>query len=422
MPFKLWLVPFFLLIFLEIPTSLFAQINNSTLTVFIDCRGHGCDDDFVRSEISYVNFVRDQSVAEVQLLVTLQRTGGGGFQFTLDYIGLGEFEGKDNTILFISPKSDTDELMRNRLVKYVKLGLINYLSEKDIITDLEVNFIGTQKERAASNEEINDPWNGWNFEVGMGADLSGQETRENYRFNGDLRAQRTTENWKVRFNYWQNYRKFVDIKEDTLGNKTRDDFINEEQNVFGLVARSLSDHWTVGGYFRGQSSTEENYDLRIGATPSIEYSLFPYSEFNRRQITFRYGILAQQSFYTDTTVFNEIEEFRLRQELTIETEFTQPWGEIDGRMELGNYLHDFELRRINFNLGISMRISRAFSFNVSGRYSVINDQINISGQGLTETERLLNFRAQQTSYNFGASFGFEINFGSIYNNVVNPRL
>ncbi len=161
MPFKQRLLALFLLLFFAVPSSLIAQINNSTLTVYIDCRG--CDDDFVRSEVNYVNFVRDQSVAEVQLLVTLQRTGGGGFQFTLDYIGLGEFEGKDNTILFISPQSDTDELMRNRLVKYVKLGLVNYLSEKDIITDLEVFYVGTNETGASSSEEITDPWNGWNF-------------------------------------------------------------------------------------------------------------------------------------------------------------------------------------------------------------------------------------------------------------------
>ena len=221
-----------------------------------------------------------------------------GFQFTLDYIGLGEFQGKDNTILFISPQSDTNEIMRNRLVKYVKLGLVNYLSEKDIITDLEVTYTGSRKTRTVSEQEINDPWNGWNFELGANADMSGEESRENYRLNGNFRAQRTTENWKVRFNYWQNYNKRVFISTDSLGNEEREEFITEAQNVFGLVGRSLSDHWTAGAYFRGQSSTQDNIDLRLAITPTIEYSLFPYSEFNRRAITIRYGMLAEQNFYS----------------------------------------------------------------------------------------------------------------------------
>ncbi|MEP1307270.1 MAG: hypothetical protein ABJK11_16585 [Balneola sp.] len=415
---------FFFFLFLALnalnSNSLFAQINSSTLTVYIDCRG--CDDDFVRSEVNYVNFVRDQSVAEVQLLVTLQRTGGGGFQFTLDYIGLGEFQGQDNTILFISPQSDTNELMRNRLVKYVKLGLVSYLSEKDIITDLEVNYIGTEEERTAANEEIIDPWNGWNFELGANANLSGEQSRENYRLNGSFEAQRTTENWKVRFDYWQNYNKRVFISTDSLGNEKRDEFTTEDQNVFGLVGRSLSDHWTIGSYFRGQSSTQNNIDLRIAATPTIEYSLFPYSEFNRRQITIRYGMLAEQNFYSDTTIFAKTEEFLLRQELNIEAEYTQPWGGIDSEIRLGNYMHDFSKNRLNFNLRVNMRVSRIFSFNVSGRYSVINDQLSIPAGDFSDAEILLNLRNQATSYNFGASFGFEINFGSVYNNVVNSRL
>jgi hypothetical protein len=420
MPFKQRLLALFLLLFFAVPSSLIAQINNSTLTVYIDCRG--CDDDFVRSEVNYVNFVRDQSVAEVQLLVTLQRTGGGGFQFTLDYIGLGEFEGKDNTILFISPQSDTDELMRNRLVKYVKLGLVNYLSEKDIITDLEVFYVGTNETGASSSEEITDPWNGWNFELGANANLSGEQSRENYRLNGSFEAQRTTENWKVRFDYWQNYNKRVFISTDSLGNEEREEFTTEEQNVFGLVGRSLSDHWTIGSYFRGQSSTQNNIDLRIAATPTIEFSLFPYSEFNRRAITIRYGMLAEQNFYSDTTIFGESEEFLFRQELNIEAEYTQPWGGIDGEIRLGNYMHDFSKNRLNFNLRVNMRVSRIFSFNVSGRYSVINDQLSIPAGDFSDAEILLNLRNQATSYNFGASFGFEINFGSVYNNVVNSRL
>lgn len=420
MSLKQRLFPLLLLLLFVLPSSLFAQINNSTLTVYIDCRG--CDDDFVRSEISYVNFVRDQSVAEVQLLVTLQRTGGGGFQFTLDYIGLGEFQGKDNTILFISPQSDTNEIMRNRLVKYVKLGLVNYLSEKDIITDLEVTYTGSRKTRTVSEQEINDPWNGWNFELGANADMSGEESRENYRLNGNFRAQRTTENWKVRFNYWQNYNKRVFISTDSLGNEEREEFTTEAQNVFGLVGRSLSDHWTAGAYFRGQSSTQDNIDLRLAITPTIEYSLFPYSEFNRRAITIRYGMLAEQNFYSDTTIFSKTEEFLLRQELNIQAEYTQPWGGIDGQIQLGNYMHDFSKNRLNFDLRVNMRVSRIFSFNVSGRYSVINDQLSIPAGDLSDAERLLNLRNQATSYNFGASFGFEINFGSVYNNVVNSRL
>ncbi|WP_018127943.1 hypothetical protein [Balneola vulgaris] len=396
-----------------------AQINTSTLTVYLDCRD--CNSEFVRSEIDFVTFVRDQSVAEVQLLVTRQRTGGGGSQFSLDFIGLGEYHNKDNKVVFITPQSDTDEIQRNKLVKYIKLGLVSYLAEKDIIDRLDITYSGT-RDNASSEEEKVDPWNGWNFELGASTNFSGEESRKDYRINGNFRAQRITENWKVNFNYWQNYRNRKFTYTDDNDQKVTNTYITEEQNFFGLIAKSLSDHWTAGTYLRGQSSTQNNIDLRIAATPSLEYSVFPYSEFARRLITFRYGMLVEQNYYTESTIFKKEEELLVRQELTVESKFTQPWGGVDGRIELRNYMHDFSKNSLNFNLSMNMRISRALSFRISGRYSVINDQLSIPGGDLSDAERLLNLRQQATSYNFGGSVGLEFNFGSLYNNVVNSRL
>src|SRR5262249_12037103 len=62
------------------------------LRVFLDCQE--CDFDFFRTEITFVNFVRDRQVAQVHVLVTTQRTGSGGTEFTNAFIGLKEFQGK----------------------------------------------------------------------------------------------------------------------------------------------------------------------------------------------------------------------------------------------------------------------------------------------------------------------------------------
>jgi hypothetical protein len=408
---------FLLPILLFLSPNIFSQTNNATLSVYLDCRS--CNETFIRSEIDFVNFVRDQSVAEVQLLITSQGTGGGR-QYTLEFFGLAQYGEVDNKLIFISPQADTDELRRNRLVKYVKLGLINYLSEKDVIDQLEVSFVGSNDPKEDLGP-INDPWNGWNFELGASTNFSGEESRKNYRLDGEFEAQRTTENWKVRLDFRQNYNKRIFISKDSLGNEERDEFIVESQNVFGLVAKTISNHWTVGSYGRARSSTQDNLDFRVGLTPTIEYSLFPYSEFARREVTFRYGMLAEQNFYSDTTIFNKTEEFLLRQELSINTRFTQPWGGIDGRINAGNYMHDFSKNRLDFNLYINMRISRLLSFQMSARYSIINDQLSIPAGDASDAEVLLNLRNQATSYNFGGSFGIELNFGSLYNNVVNSR-
>ncbi|MEX2605490.1 MAG: hypothetical protein WD361_14865, partial [Gracilimonas sp.] len=90
----------------------------------------------MRSEIDFINFVRDQSDAEVHLLVTLQQTGSGGWEHTLNFIGRGSISDKSQVIRFVSPESDSNDMMRNRLVKHIKLGIIYFLADRDVLSDL----------------------------------------------------------------------------------------------------------------------------------------------------------------------------------------------------------------------------------------------------------------------------------------------
>lgn len=51
---------------------------DSALRVFLDCPNSDRDFDYFRTEITFVNHVRDRQYAQVHVLVTSQRTGGGG--------------------------------------------------------------------------------------------------------------------------------------------------------------------------------------------------------------------------------------------------------------------------------------------------------------------------------------------------------
>ena len=53
---------------------------DSTLRVFFDCPGFaaGCDFDFLRIQITWVDWVRNREDADLHALVTTQGTGGGG--------------------------------------------------------------------------------------------------------------------------------------------------------------------------------------------------------------------------------------------------------------------------------------------------------------------------------------------------------
>ena len=61
------------------------------LRVFLDCTE--CYPDYLRSEITFVDYVRDRTEADVHLLITRSSTGGGGREYNVELIGVGRFAG-----------------------------------------------------------------------------------------------------------------------------------------------------------------------------------------------------------------------------------------------------------------------------------------------------------------------------------------
>ena len=58
---------------------------------------------------------------------------------------------------------------------------------------------------------------------------------------------------------------------------------------------------------------------------------------------------------------------------------------------------------------------------MSGNYGWIRDQLYLPIADYSEAEILLRQRALATNFNYFTSFGVSYRFGSIFNNVVNPR-
>lgn len=410
----------FLFSFTFISFTLQAQDSDTgnTLSVYLDCRS--CNGSFIRSEVNFINFVRDQSDADVHLIITQQRTGSGGSQYILDYIGQNEFADLSNELTYLSYDSDTDDEERNGLVKFVKLGFVTFLSEIDALGAFDLSFEGNDD--SITELQNTDKWNNWIFELGGNSRFSGEESQSDLALNGRIRIRRTTEKIKFRFNYDENYnREVFRSTDDSTGVETEDVFTTDRQSVFGLVAWSLNDHWSIGTYFSGGSSTRDNIDIRYGATPSIEYSFYPYREFARREVTLRYGILTSFFDYTEDTIYGKSSEILARQEMSFRMDYTKPWGNIEARIDGRHYLHDFSKNRLNMNVEIDMRVFRGFSIYFETGYAIINDQLSLSAGGVTDKEAIANTRQQATSYEFYGSIGFEITFGSIYDNVVNTR-
>ncbi|MDX1618613.1 MAG: hypothetical protein R3224_07485 [Balneolaceae bacterium] len=383
-----------------------------TLYLFLDCRG--CDESFIQEEIPFVNFVRDRKDADLHLLITRRFTGSGGREFTLRFVGQKRFEHQNDTLTYTSYQSDTEDLRRRGLVKRIKSGLLPYLADTGVINNLDISYTGREEDRRQT--DTTDKWNRWVFEIGVNAFLSGEETQSFIDIEGEIEARRITKNWKTEFEIDKGYNR-QKFEDDDI----TDTFITQSTRFEGLIAKSLSPHWSVGLFSEALNSTRNNYKLRAGGAPAIEYNIFPYAEYAEREISFRYALLTTYNNYDEITIFNKTDELLLQQRLSAQMEFTQPWGEIESDVRAFAYTSDWSKNRFIFDLQFDFQITRGLSVRLFGRYSVINDQLNIPLSDLSEEERLLDLRERATSFDFRMFVGLEYTFGSIFSSIVNPR-
>lgn len=395
------------------PEILTAQDSTNTINVFLDCR-RACDEGYIRDEITFINYVRNQEDAHVHLLITEQRTGSGGEEYTLKFIGGNEFQGVDRTLTYFAAESDTEDEVRNGLNRYIKAGLFPYLSDRPIADDLSINYEPSEDSRQDSEE---DNWDYWVFDIRADTDLEGEESEKEFSLRGRISAERITPQWKFEFDADQYYER--QTFRDDEGERT---FVRESRGAELLLVKSLSDHWSAGISAETSHSTRNNYNILLEGSPAVEYSIFPYREFTEREITFMYRLTGGYYDYNEMTIYGRNSERRMQHQLSSNIEFTQPWGEFETRINASAYLHDFNRNRLSTRMRLNFRIYRGLSIYVSGRYAWINDQLSIPAGGITEEEQLLNLREQFTSYSYDVRFGLEFSFGSIYNNVVNPRM
>jgi hypothetical protein len=261
-----------------------------------------------------------------------------------------------------------------------------------------------------------DIWNSWVFKGSLSGYLSGQKTYKYSYFSGNVSAARITEDWKINLNvrYYKNTSRYI-IDDNTV------ESISDSKYITGLVVKSISDHWSVGGSSRIGSSSYSNEKIKYSLAPGIEYDLFPYSESTRRQLRLLYSAGINFVSYMDSTIYDKIKENLWIHSLSASYEVVQKWGSIDFTLEYNNYLHDWSKNNLSFNGYFDLRVAKGLSLNFGGGASIIHDQLNLVKQDLTYDEILLQRKEIATQYEYFVSFGLSYTFGSIYNNVVNPR-
>lgn len=380
-------------------------------SLYLDCRG--CDETFVRREIDFVNYVRERQPADVHVLVTDEETGSGGRTFVVELIGQRAFQGQVQRVSFTTASDATSDDERTAFVRSLRAGLVPFLLQTPLASRIDVVVEGAA---AQTETPAEDPWDGWTFELyGDGfADLESSRTALRVRYG--VYADRVTETWKVRVRPYFNYeRQRFESAEATVVTTSRRDGLES------FVIRSLTDHWSAGVFGDVITTTFGNIDLRVGVSPGVEYSVFPYREASRRQLTAVYRVGLAHVQYADTTIFGEIEEVLASQALEVDYRLRQPWGSVDVGLEGSHYVHDLSKYRIAFDGRVSLRLVRGLSLSGGAEVDLVHDQLNLPKGDASFEEVLLRQRQLATTFEVSASIGFRYRFGSLYNNVVNTR-
>ena len=395
-------------------SSLLASEKDSTLIkskapkVFIDCGR--CDIDYIRTEITFVNYVIDRKNADIHILVTRERTGSGGREYTLTFLGQKTFADMTDTLTFVTQMDDTDDQIRKKLVKSLKIGLMRYVAQTPIGDQISISY--TQPEKAA---EVRDKWNYWVFRTRLRSYLNGEKSYKYTSLSGRFSADRITENWKIKLSASSYYHEDnFTYGDETISSYSRSHYLG------GLIVKSISEHWSVGLSTHTFSSTYSNRKIAVTINPAIEYNIYPYSESTRRELRLLYRIGPELNYYNEETIYDKTKEKLLQEELSVELQFKQPWGSVESEISGSHYFHDFEKNHLRIRSEISLRLFKGFSLEAWGGFSMIHDQLSLPQRDISREEILLQRRELETQYNYWGSIGFSYTFGAIYNNIVNP--
>lgn len=399
-------------------TGATASPAEEALRVFLECFGGGCDQRQFRTEIGWVNWMRDRRDAQVHVIVTSQRTGSGGDRITVDFIGLEELEGTDDELTVTTLGSDVRDEEVTRLQRVLAIGLGRYSILAGAGAPVDVVPVEREEElteRLVTSEDVDDPWNFWVFEIDGDVDVSGEESRRTRRFGGGIEVSRVTTTWKFDFEADGSWRRTeIELSDSTIVDNRRN------WGTEALLVYSLADHWSLGGRAEVSAATRTNQDLSVGAGPSLEYSVWPYEEAPRRSLAVRYDFGVRYFDYEEITIFGKTEETRPFERIEIALRQRQPWGSVFANAEASHFLHDLDRYRVSTGGFLSFRIVRGLSVNVNGRVAWIRDQLFLSGD-VPDEDILLQRRRLASNFDWDFGVGFSFQFGSIYNNVVNNR-
>ena len=386
------------------------------ISVYIDYE-YG-DLKYIKEQISNVNYVRFKNEADVFILFTEQSTGSDGEKYTIDFTGANKFSGIDESLFFILEHDATAEDKRIKSVQCLKMGLVRYLCRTSMADKLMIIFPDHEKK-----EILKDKWNNWVFSTSLSGYMSGEEASLSQNFWGNVSANRITEYSKIQISFYGSMSRDRFEWDDEIYKSS-----SNSKSLNSYYIRSWTDHLSYGLWVYAYTSSYSNIDISIGLYPCLEYNLFPYSEANRKQLRFQYQLNPNYVNYTERTIYEKFDEKLLRHSFRTEIEYIQSWGSMSISFVASqnlvidaSVLENLDKNKLSLYGETSWRIYKGLSLNLWGNTSRVHDQLSLAAGDISTEDLLLKRKELQTQYTYFLSLGLSYSFGSIYNNIVNPR-
>lgn len=385
------------------------------LDVYLDCGF--CNMSDIRNNISYINYVREAALSDVHVLATRISSGANGYKYSFRFIGRKAF---DNTELVRTFSEPADMILAERqaaIRNTLELGLTNFWSQTKMAERLTIKISEDKKREFETPLKEQDPWDNWVFSIQGGSSADFETARKESRLWGRLSVDRVTEIWRIRNIFYArgDYQVINSDEEEIRSNVYR-------KSASTTVVRSINDHWSSGIFLSASQSTFDNLDLSTQVAPAFEYSIFPYSEVQERELTVSYRVSHRYRDYTEQTIYDQLSENLFGQSLVMAARFTQQWGNLYAQLQGSHYFHDFRQNRIEFESWLNVRIVKGLSLTLGNNLEFIHDQRSLPKRDISLEELLLAQRQAATSFRMSGQMGINYTFGSIYNNVVNTRL
>lgn len=389
------------------------------LNIFFDCGNYGndCYSDYVRQEIPIVSFMRDRMDADVQIIALSQWNTTGSMVSTFQFLGLKEFSGKNDTLQFTIQPTATDDDRRNLVVKYIKQGLVRYWNLTDLAEYISISLPENKVDSSKTDfhKKEKDKYDYWVFQFGVNGNANGNQNYQDLSFSGYASADRETN--KSKNNGFLSFSEQISSFNDN-GTKLKYEF--QDFNLGYSFAYKLNEHWAVGTDAKFSNSRFSNIRGKYGLGATLEYSIFPYKEFNTLRWIVITSLSAKHQSYYDTTIYLKTKESFFANELASIFSYTQPWGSVNVGAFSNVMIPDIAKSAVNFTGAISWRITRGLNFALWGNYSIVRNQINIRKGDASTEELLIRNRELLSAYDYNLGVGFSYRFGSKYNDIVNP--